>query len=188
MKEKILYSNISNISKILVNKILLSNKILHLENTMSIKIKGQTAIIDGEVYDLSKPNVSDAIDFLEYARIRPEPLRLPRILENIVALFPNPATFYAAEVLGRRWKKAEVEIIKRREDIMTYVTFVEAPWKEAEDIIAQDAGDSVEYAYLIKGRFLKGEEAIINSPSHLEEYKNFLKKGMYEQFKVDHRS
>ena len=154
---------------------------------MSIKIKDKTVIIDGEVYDLSKPNVSDAIDFLEHARRGPEPKRLPRILENIVALFPNPATFYAAEVLCRRWKKAEVEIIKNRKDIMTYVTFVEAPWVEAEDIIAQDPEDSIEYAYLINGRFLKGEKAIINSPSHLEQYKKFLKEGIYEQFEADHQ-
>jgi hypothetical protein len=154
---------------------------------MSIKIKGQTAIIDGEVYDLSNPNQSDAIDFLEHARGTSEPKRLPRILENIVAMFPNPATFYAAEVLCRRWKKAEAEIIKRREDIMQYVTFVEAPWPEVEDIIAEDAEASVEYSYLINTRFLKGEKAIVNSPKHLKEYEEFLTRGIYEQFKSDHR-
>ena len=196
MKRKFLLSNknskkIENISIFLEinisNRNFFSNNSIRENNNMSLKIKGNTATINGEVYDLSKPNVSDAIDFLEYARIRPEPIRLPRILENIVAMFPNPATFYAAEVLCRRWKKAEAEIIKSREDIMQYVTFVEAPWPEVEDIIAEDAEASVEYAYLIRARFLKGEKAIVNSPKHLKEYEEFLTKWIYEQFKSDHR-
>ena len=196
MKRKFLLSNknskkIENISIFLEinisNRNFFSNNSIRENNKMSIKIKGQTAIINEEVYDLSKPNVSDAIDFLEYARIRPEPIRLPRILENIVAMFPNPATFYAAEVLCRRWKKAEVEIIKNLEDIMQYVTFVEAPWPEVEDIIAKDAKASVEYAYLIRARFIKGEKAIVNSPKHLEGYREFLERDMYQQFKADHQ-
>ena len=188
MKRKKILSNNKNSNILEFNicsKILFSNKIL-LGDNMSIEIKGNTAIVNGEVYDLSNPTQEDAEGLMEYARTGSEPKRLPEVLENIIARYPSASIFYAAEVLGRRWPEAEEVIIKRLKDIMGYVTFVEAPWPEAEDIIAQDGNECIEYAYLIKGRFFKGEKTIIDSP-YFEEYKRFLISGIYESFKLDHQ-
>jgi hypothetical protein len=153
--------------------------------TQRDEITVKTVILDGILkgreYDLSNHSQGDATDFLEFARIRKEPLRLPKHLEDIIAQYANPAVFYAAEVLERRWPEVEPLMLQKAEDAIQYATFViNGAWHEAEDIISTDASASIEYAYLIKGRFKKGEKAIINS-KYLSQYIDFLRSD-YKEF------
>lgn len=181
MKEKIIYSNIS---QNLENNIFYSNRTLGDNNSMNATAKDQlqikTVILNGREYDLFNHTLSDAIDFLEHARRGPEPKRLPKQLEDIIALYPNPAVFYAAEVLERRWPEVEPMMLRTAEDAIQYATFVtNGFWHEAEDIISTDANASIQYAYLIKGRFEKGEKTIINS-EYLSQYIEFLRSDFKE--------
>jgi hypothetical protein len=196
MKRKFSTTKISNkISNILEinisSKILFSNNNLNLgDNSMQTltqrdEITVKTVILDGILkgreYDLSNHNQGDACDFLEFARIRKEPLRLPKYLEDIVAQYANPAVFYAAEVLERRWPEVEPMMLQDPEDAVQYATFViNGAWYEAEDIISTDASASIEYAYLIGKRFKKGEKTIINS-KYLPQYIDLIRRD-YKEF------
>ena len=196
MKRKFSTTKISNkISNILEfnisSKILFSNNNLNLgDNSMQTQtqrdeITVKTVILDGILkgreYDLSNHSQGDATDFLEFARIRKQPLRLPKYLEDIVAQYANPAVFYAAEVLERRWPEVEPLMLQDAEDAVQYATFViNGAWYEAEDIISTDAEASIEYAYLIGGRFKKGEKTIINS-KYLHQYIDLIRRD-YKEF------
>ena len=193
MKRKnLLLNKISNkIENNISNKILFSNKLnLGENNNMNATAKGEiqikTVVLNGGEYDLFNHNISDAIDFLEHARRGPQPERLPKQLEDIVALYPNPAVFYAAEVLERRWPEVEPMMLKTADDALQYATFViNGFWHEGEDIISTDPQASIEYAYLIKGRFIKGEKTIINS-KYLPDYINLLTQD-YKEFTEEYR-
>ena len=185
-------SNISNILEFNISsKILFSNNNLNLgDNSMQTltqrdEITVKTVILDGILkgreYDLSNHSQGDATDFLEFARIRKEPLRLPKYLEDIIAQYANPAVFYAAEVLERRWPEVEPLMLQDPEDAVQYATFViGGAWYEAEDIISTDASASIEYAYLIGKRFKKGEKTIINS-KYLPQYIDLIRRD-YKEF------
>jgi hypothetical protein len=154
--------------------------------TQRDEITVKTVILDGILkgreYDLSNHSQGDATDFLEFARIREKPLRLPKYLENIIAQYANPAVFYAAEVLKRRWPEVESLMLKDAEDAVQYATFViGGAWYEAEDIISTDASASIEYAYLIGKRFKKGEKTIINNPKYLPQYIDLIRRD-YKEF------
>ena len=196
MKRKNYTTKISNLlENNISSKILFSNKLnLGDNNSMNATAKGEiqikTVVLNGREYDLFNHTLSDAIDFLEHARRGPEITRLPKQLEDIVALYPNPAVFYAAEVLERRWPEVEDMMLKTADDALQYAEFViNGFWHEAEDIISTDPQASIEYAYLIKRRFIKGEKTIINSkylPDYIklltEDYKEFAEE--YKEYVI----
>ena len=153
MKEKILYSKNS---QILVNKILLSNKITLGENNMhTCTCKKDTNIVKmyGMEFDLSTP---------------------------------KGCSKYALEVLEGPWEEGsegEAIILESASETYWYIRgVIKGPWAKGEEIISTDPEWSYEYAReIIKGPWAKGEEAISTDPTRSMQYAKDIIKGPWEK-------
>ena len=141
MKEKILYSKNS---QILINKILLSNKILHLENTMNnTKIVGDLknikSMIDNIISDINP--TQDAPQKEVYRRITFASSSNQQIADSAKLALQDPldCVWFALDVIG-------------------------GPWAKAEPVILTDPGACLEYARMVlRKRWPEGEKTILAS-------------------------
>ena len=141
MKEKILYTKNS---QILINKILLSNKILHLENTMNnTKIVGDLnnikSMIDNIISDINP--TQDAPQKEVYRKITFASSTNQQIADSAKLALQDPldCVWFALDVIG-------------------------GPWAKAEPVILQDPGACLEYARMVlRKRWPEGEKTIIAS-------------------------
>ena len=176
MKEKILYTKNS---QNLVNKILLSSKILHLENNMNnTKIVGDLnnvkSMIDNIISDIDTlPHQKEV-----YHKITFETSTNGQIADSAKLALQNPldCVWFALDVIGGPWPKAEPVILQDPEACLEYARMVlDKRWPEGEKAIIASGNMNIILVYFMDllnrdQRWNEAEPVILTDPETTWEY------------------
>lgn len=189
MKEKILYSKNS---QILLNKILLSNKILHLENTMNnTKIVGDLnnikSMIDNIISDINP--AQDAPQKEVYRKITFETSTNTEIATAAKLALQDPldCVWFALDVIGGPWAKAESVILTDPEACLEYARMVlRKRWPEGEKAIIASGNMNIILVYFMDllnsdERWREAEPLILTDPETTWEYISIILDGPWPE-------
>ena len=187
MKEKILYTKNS---QILINKILLSNKILHLENTMNnTKIVGDLNNIKSMIDNIIS-NIDTAPPQKEvYSKITFTSSTNQQIADSAKLALQNPldCVWFALDVIGGPWPKAEPVILQDPEACLEYARMVlDKRWPEGEKAIIASRNMNIIMVYFMDllnrdERWSEAEPVILTDPEITWEYISIILDGPWPE-------
>ena len=189
MKEKILYSKNS---QILINKILLSNKILHLENAMNkTKIVGDLnnikSMIDNIISDINP--TQDAPQKEVYRKITFETSTNTEIATAAKLALQDPldCVWFALDVIGGPWAKAEPVILTDPEACLEYARMVlRKRWPEGEKTILASGNLNIITVYCMDlfgscERWREAEPIVLTDPEYTVDYAHVIIDGPWPE-------